>query len=201
MNRVITAALGASFLFVGGLTTAVAANTITLEPAHNMIMPHDTFSLDLYMDFSGEPTLGGALDVNYDTSMLMFDSFVFNEGWGDDASFRNDPADIGGGEIDGLNFGNFGGISGPAKVGTFTFTSTGMLGDTMVTPRDYDGALWTGFIADVTFEDQLVDYSGAMVHVVPEMEVWAMMLAGMGLLGWKARRSQQRKENDEALPA
>ena len=201
MKRAFGTVLGASLLLIGSVTTAFAANTVNFDPAENIILPHGTLTLDLYMDFTAEPTIGGTLDVDYDTSMLMYDSFVFNEGWGDDVAFRNNPTDLGG-ELDGLTIGQFSGMTGPAKIGTFTFTSTGMLGDTMVTPRNYDGTDWYPFfVADVTFADQIVDYSGAMVHVVPEMEVWAMMLAGMGLLGWKARRSQQRKEDDEALPA
>lgn len=51
-------------------------------------------------------------------------------------------------------------------------------------------------VAGDTFDTSLY---GVQIAMVPEMEVWAMMLAGMGLLGYKLRRRQNNDGNALAV--
>jgi len=172
--------------------TVSRAGSIWLTPAYQEVFPGGGAILDLNMDFTDDPTLGGAVDIFYDVTRLGLVSFEFNPALGDDPSFRNSPDELPG-ELNALNIGNFGGMSGPAVIGTLMFQAwpDAPVGPAALIVADSDDPLWgAGFFSSDTYEAQVVGYAGATVNVVPEMEVWAMMVVGMGLLGWQARRKK-----------
>ena len=57
-------------------------------------------------------------------------------------------------------------------------------------------APYGGFYSANTFDPQTVVFNGATVNVVPELETWAMMAAGIGFMSWKMRRRQESKAKE-----
>jgi hypothetical protein len=75
----------------------------------------------------------------------------------------------------------------------FAAISDALLGNTIawggiVDLRDANGNAVTGFSA--VSADTGFDYAGAYVDAVPEPESYAMMLVGLGLVGWMANRKR-----------
>lgn len=76
------------FFFASLLTTSAAAvNIIRLDPATVLADIGNDISFDLVMDFDSE-TQGGGVEITYDPSQLLFQSFVFDPMLVDDAFFR-----------------------------------------------------------------------------------------------------------------
>lgn len=73
-------------LLVSFVTTSQAA-TISLSPSSQYVALGSQISLQLNMDFTDDPTLGGGLDIYYDRSLLSFVSFTFDPALGDDPFF------------------------------------------------------------------------------------------------------------------
>ncbi len=157
------------------LSTMAQASTISLslntaEPIH----VGDDVSLDLKMDFTDNPTDGGAIDVFYDASLLELISYT-PESLGDPA-FAHIP-DEQPGKLNGIAFGAFGGLSGPAKIGTLVFqalttgiTELTLAENTLFGGGTFNMVVFTG--AQVTIQPSPVPLPGA---------VW-LMLSGLGLI-------------------
>ena len=172
--------------FTLGCASAQAA-TLSLIPVNQNVVLGNTVSLQLMMDFSDDATIGGGVDVFYDDSVLQFVSFVFDAGLGDDPAFRRQP-DALSGELNGLGFGEFGGLSGPSLVGTFTFnTLTSGSASFSLGVNDYPvGA----FYSATTYELQLVDFQGAAIEVsaVPVPAAAWLLFSGLVMVGAVSRR-------------
>jgi len=141
----------------------------------------DIITLDVLMDFTGDPTVGGGTDIFYDASVLSFQSFDFGTTTLTlDPSFSRSP-DVLSNELEGLAFGNFGGLSGPGIVGTLTFQAIAV-GDITLSMAETDNLLAGGaFTSATTFGPQAVSFGTADVSIVPvPAAVW---LFGSGLLG------------------
>ena len=89
-------------------------------------------------------------------------------------------------ELNGLGFGNFGGISGNYLVGVLTFDALAA-GVAALTMADNDVPAGSWF--DVNSNPMTIAYTGAEIHVVPlPAAVW-LMLGGLGmLLGFGKKR-------------
>ena len=205
--------LKASFVGLMSLAAVGIANasTVSLEPAHSDAPLGGVAALDLVIDFSdldAATTLqGGNVSVMYDPTILDFDYFEYNNA-GTDGYFNNElftrsptlPTEPTDGTLTGLVFGDI--VAGVptgtiGTVGTFYFNTLALAPEGTFVDIAEGGA---GFLT-LTFASLDPVMTGAMVHVVPEMEVWAMMLAGMGLLGWKVRRSQRGRQEDNLVAA
>jgi hypothetical protein len=166
-------------MFLGSVQ--VQAATITLSPLSSVVTLGSPVSLNIFMDFTGDPTLGGGVDIFFNSSLLSFSSFSFNPTLGDDAGFRRQP-DVEANKLNGLAFGNFAGLAGPGVVGTLTFNTlgTGLANFTMADNVSPAGA----FYSAVTFNQQTVAYNGATVNIssVPLPASGWLLLSGMGLL-------------------
>lgn len=141
----------------------------------------DIITLDVLMNFTDDPTLGGGTDIFYDASVLSFQSFDFGTTTLPlDVSFNRTPDELTN-ELEGLAFGNFNGLTGPGVVGTLTFQAIA-LGDTSLSMAVTSEALKGGdFISEADYSVQLVTFGSANVNVVPvPAAVW---LFGSGLLG------------------
>ena len=109
-------------------TTSHAA-TLTLTPSANTVAVGDQLQLDISMDFSDNPTLGGAIDISYDASLFDFISFSFDPAFPTDPGLSS-PGNAGNpilsaGSIQNIGFGEFfNGLDGPYVVGTLIFSST-----------------------------------------------------------------------------
>lgn len=196
-------------LMTGICFSQAQAGSVWLEPSTQDVLTNSPASLDLWVDFSDEAALGGGVDVFYDISRLTYVDTVFNDAVFNPAiptfDLRLPDTAHGANELHGLSFGDgVFGINGPYSVATINFMTTEVTGEALLTIQEATDPTTGGTFISFATNDPFTtapSFVGASVNVVPEMEVWAMMLAGMGLLGWKARRSQQRKEDDEALPA
>ena len=187
--------LGLAALSAVGFGQARAENSIWLEPdavpiPPAQVRPGDEFSIDLKMDFSADKTIGGGLDVQFDPDALAFVSFTFNSSFPTDPAFTRQPDVRAGGVLNSLAFGNFNGISS-GTVGTFKFKAvhagTSNI-ELLVDGRPGDTESIAGpFYSAVNSQLQQVNFKGAVITVVPEPEVWGMMLAGVGIVGWRAR--------------
>ena len=163
----------------------VQATTISLNPLSQNVALGNQVSLQLNMDFSGDPTLGGGIDILYNGSLLNFVSFTFNSVLGDDPSFRRQP-DIQINKLNGLAFGNFSGLSGPSVVGTLIFNTLGA-GTVNLTLAE-NSLPAGGFFSAATFNPQTVMFTGASVNIspVPEPASSWLFLSGLAvIMGWR----------------
>lgn len=165
---------------------AAQALSLTLSPPVTNTDAGQSISVTLAYDFAADPTLGGGVDLFYNDSALQYTGFTWDAGFADDPDVRRLP-DVLPGELNGLAFGEFtNGLSGPGVVGTFHFSVLQGGTSTLVLAGSDTPA--GGFFSAVTFDAQTVSYGTASVMAVPEADTWAMLLAGLGLVGWAARR-------------
>ena len=107
----------------------VQAAKVSLTSAVNFVTLGEEFSLDLVLDFSDQATLGGGVDINYDSDFVDFLGFEFNSDFllisdplftcpsGTNACTPIDQAD----KVENIVFGNFAGIGGVHTVGTVSY--------------------------------------------------------------------------------
>lgn len=169
------------------LSAAASAVSISLSPLTSSGPLGNQVSLQLNMDFSADPTLGGGVDITFDSSLLSFVSFTFDPTLGDDPSLQRQP-DVTPGLLTGLGFGNFNGLSGPSVVGTLIFNTLAH-GTAQLSLADNASPVGPFYSAN-TSNQQTVDYTGASVSISPVPlpgAVWLFM-GGAGLLGTMSKR-------------
>lgn len=107
-------------MIIGGFSVSAQAALVYLEPvsASSSYAIGDLVALDLKIDFSDKASMGGGVDVFFDQNGLEFTSWT-PEALGD-ADFRRSP-DAQPGKLNGIAFGNSGGLPATAKVGTLEF--------------------------------------------------------------------------------
>ena len=103
--------------------SAQAENHLRLEGPADAIQVGTPFSVSLVMDFS-DTTVGGGVNLEYNSSILSLDQASFAGGLGDDPDFQcpgsaavSCPVDI-----DYISFGSISGLSGQHTVATLSFT-------------------------------------------------------------------------------
>lgn len=177
-----------ALIIFGAIVTAQAA-TISLTPLTQDVNLGNQAVLKLSMDFTGDSTIGGGIDIFYDSSVLSFSSFVFDPIFtaSDDPTFRRAGDDMPG-EVNGIAFGNFGGLSGPSLVGTLTF-DTLAIGSAFLSMADNDTP--AGGFFSITASPQTVIFEGASVNVVPVPG--AFWLLGSGLIGFAGFRKKSKE--------
>ena len=151
----------------------------------------DTITIDILMDFTGDPTLGGGTDIFYDDSVLSFQSFSFGTTTLTlDGAFSRLPDDLPN-KLEGMAFGNFGGLSGPGTVGTLTFQAIAV-GDITLTMADTSNALAGGaFTSAISYGPQSVSFGSSEVSItnVPvPAAVWLLVSGLLGLTGVARKR-------------
>lgn len=144
----------------------LVAPTVFMTPATQSVPPNGTVTIDLMMDFTQEATLGGGTDINFASTRLTYVGFTFDPALGDDPAFRRLPDLQAPGLLNALAFGSFDGLTGPARVGTFTFQANGTQGATSLTmdSDEPDGEAGP-FVSFVTFQEMAVVFTGASVTV------------------------------------
>ena len=183
-KTVMGSAIVATLVGFGSLAEAA---TISLSPGHQDKMPGDTVSVVLGFDFTGGTSvLGGGVDVFYNSSVLDFVSFTYNPALAIDPDFSRVPDDMPG-EVNGISFGNFGGLSGTGVVGTLQFKAL-VLGQTPLTMADNNTP--AGSFFDVAAKQVTMNYQNAHVNVVPiPAAVWLFGSGLFGLLSVARRRA------------
>ena len=181
------------------LALPARANLISLHPSALAVSQGQAVMVDIRIDFA-DLTVGGAFDVLYDPMNLQLSSFDYNAGFlmavGDPA-FSVPPdncfvdgspsggCNVGDGEVNGISFGNFMGISGQHTIGTLVF-DTLKAGQTLLQTAATDDLLGGFFSAD-DFTPLPVDFDGAMVRVSEPLALWLMM-GGLMMAGLVQRR-------------
>ena len=170
-------------IFFSALTNA---STISLSlNTPGSIQVGDNVSLDLSMDFTSDPTVGGGVNILFG-SKLEFVSFTFDPGLGDDPLLRLNPIVSAPGVLNGLGFGNFAGLSGPSVVGTLILKA--------IAPGLADLALETnvlpaGGFFSLTGAPQTPTLTGTSFNIQPVPLPGAIWLAisGFGLLSLRKK--------------
>ena len=144
----------------------LVAPTVFMTPATQTVPPNGTVTIDLEMDFTQEATLGGGTDIHFDPARLTYVGFTFDPELGDDPAFRRVPDLVSPGLLNALGFGDFNGLTGPSRVGTFTFQVTSAQGVTSLTmDADEPDGFAGPFVSLVTGLEMAVVFTGAGVTV------------------------------------
>lgn len=143
--------------------TASHAATVSFSDTTASVGLNETFKVDLMMDFTGEATVGGGMDIFFDPTALSFSTFAFGS-----TTLVLDPGlsrspDLLPGKLEGLGFGNFGGIEGPGVIGTLTFQAIAVGSSSLTLASDQ--LIVGDFISRSTFASQVVDFGSANVNV------------------------------------
>lgn len=180
---------------LAGLSVSVSeAASVYLSPASqvniydpNASASENTVSVELWMDFTNEPTIGGGIDLDFqgDISMGVFTPTSY---------FTNtaDPDFTGHGTADAdndyeIHFGNFAGLSGVNKLGDISVNLLGPdEGQILLSINTF-----YGYFYGTNFLQQNVDLSGgAEFSAVPAPAgVWLLLT---GLAGLVTRRLATR---------
>ncbi|MEL7448709.1 MAG: hypothetical protein AAFN78_05840 [Pseudomonadota bacterium] len=115
------------------------------------------FDLQVWADFSQDPTLGGGFDIVYDDDALDFLSWT-PEPIGDPAFSR--LPDVFPGFLEGIAFGDFNGFTGPAQVGTLRFELVAPPMQSLLVELQETNSIAGPFLSVDTFTPQDVNYGG-----------------------------------------
>ncbi len=130
LNKLAKLAAVAVFMSAACSAQAVSLSLISSTPS---VTIGDTIELQVLMDFSDDPTLGGGFDIVFDPRLVSYvsESYLTDGALGSDPAFTRDDnplvtdinhrAEILPDRLVGAAFGNFGGLSGPAVAGSLFF--------------------------------------------------------------------------------
>ncbi len=148
--------------------TSANAITISLNPDEQTIKLGQEAVIQINMDFTDEPTIGGGIDIIFDNftngTELTFVSYeASNIG---DPFLRRDP-DVESNKLNSIGITDFNGLPEQALVGTITFLAN-EVGEFSLTPAESDG-IAGGFFAfvDTGVLEQNPDFVGATITVEP----------------------------------
>ncbi len=181
------------------------AASVSIQPSSSVVgsvLQGNYFQVDIYMDFSDDPTIGGGFDILFDSSLVSYvnGSFLIDSELTSDPALTRDgnlasPAanqvdvDVAGGKIVGAAFGDLIGLSGPSLVGSLTFLAEnpGLAGFALAATEN---PAVGNFVSTFTLEEQMVNFSGSSVQIsaVPVPAAVWLMLSGLAGIAGMARR-------------
>ena len=190
MKTIQTLRLAAAGAVLGLFAPLAQSASVFISPANSIVNLSDgTATLELFMDFSGNPTIGGGVDFAV-TGAGTLTEFTPSEWFNtvpDEffSGFRFDrpPAD---GDLE-VHFGSFFGLSGLNKVGDLTI-SLQSIGDISVAISI--NSFFGDFFPTTGLDPLQVDLIGANLTVVPVPAAVWLFLSGLGLLAGFRRRAQ-----------
>jgi len=111
-------------VYISSISGAQAANSLSLTAINSTVTTGSQATFELWMDFTGDSTLGGGVDIIFDNfingNQLSFNSYT-PEILGD-TSLINEPIVTNGKSLDGITFGDVNnGLEGSALVGILVF--------------------------------------------------------------------------------
>ncbi len=187
-------------LALSAIGPTAGANVISLSPLVHEVGVGQAVKFDINIDFVNT-TVGGAFDLFYDPELLSFVSFEF------DVEFLTTVADpdfavmpdnclldgpaisgciVGDGELNGIGFGNFDGITGSHRIGSVIFQTLDV-GVVALMMANNDSP-WEGFISAADASELFVLYAPAKVHIVPLPAGLWLLASALGLLAARSRR-------------
>ena len=160
-----------SGLIVGlSISSMTQAASVSLSPQVTSVNAGDNIAVDILIDFSDEPTLGGGIDVLYDASLVDYVSFSFN------SSFESlidplmscpsagvcDPVSSVG-LLENIAFGNFSGLGGSFNIGTLNFDA--LSAGSALFSTQANSSAGGPFVSANTWDVMPVTFNGASVTV------------------------------------
>lgn len=168
-------------------TGSAHAASVFLTPASQLVPPGtSTVTLGLFMDFTGNPTVGGGIDLALSgpISLVSFTPSSFFTGTADPAfsGFGTAQADA---DFE-IHFGSFSGLSGQNKLGDLTLSFVGIgTGSVSLAINSFYG----DFISTLGNVQQ-VTLTGAQVSNVPlPAGAWLLLTGVAALAGRRLRRA------------
>ncbi|MGZ8219033.1 hypothetical protein [Methylomagnum sp.] len=186
--RLFRKILAAALLVGAGAATSAEASSLWLNSLTPNVSVGDQAVFELWMDFTGDPTLGGGVDVVFDNftdgNQLAFAAYTA-EPLGDTDLISTPSVAAMGDRVEGITFGDLAtGLEGPALVGTLQFNANAA--------GNYNLSLVAaaGGFFSITGPEQFPTFTGDSVNVeaVPLPATgWLMLSALWGFFGFRTR--------------
>jgi hypothetical protein len=195
LNKLTRSFAAAVFMSAFSSAQAVSLSLVSSTPS---VTIGDTIELQVLMDFSDDPTVGGGFDIIFDDDpsdsrklvSYVSETYLTDTTLGSDPDLTRDdnpavldPAnrvDVETDRLAGAAFGDFGGLAGPATVGTLSFIADAAGAAVFSLDASTSDAVG-GFFSAGSFDEQFPDFNGTTVTVVPIPA--ALWLFGSGLVG------------------
>jgi hypothetical protein len=195
ITRIISTAILAVGLMASGFSASAA--TISMLPAVQNVADGATFSVEIWAFGLPVDTVGGALDITWNTADMTLNTFYiattdpqdsngyFSGPWDDVASFGSGVDTVSPGMLEGLFVTSFGGVTGDAPIARLNFTlGTGVTNSMITLAEAAIGGMWANddpVNGPMAFTNT---YSGATINPAAVIPVpAAIWLFGSGLVG------------------
>lgn len=188
MKTIQTLRLATAGAVLGLFAPLAQSASVFLSPANATVsLSEGTATLELFMDFTGNPTIGGGVDFSV-TGAGSLAGFTPSDWFGSvpDPFFSGFGTDLADGDLE-VHFGSFFGLSGLNKVGDLTINLES-IGDISIAISI--NGFFGDFFPTAGLDPQQVDLIGANLTVVPVPAAVWLFLSGLGLLAGFRRRAQ-----------
>jgi len=179
---------------MGLISGAQAADSLSLITSNPTVTAGSQATFELWMDFTGDPTMGGGVDVVFDNftngNQLSFNSYT-PEALGDTSLINVPTVNVNGKSLDTITFGDVNnGLEGPVLVGTLVFNALAAGDYTLSLIDSVDAA---GFFS-ISGTPQSPAYTSASLTVTPSAvplpaTAW-LMLSGLIGIAYRSKVKQ-----------
>ena len=181
-------------IYMSLISGAQAADSLSLITSNPTVTAGSQATFELWMDFTGDPTMGGGVDVVFDNftngNQLSFNSYT-PEALGDTSLINVPTVNVNGKSLDTITFGDVNnGLEGPVLVGTLVFNAL-VAGDYTLSLIDSVDA--AGFFS-ISGTPQFPTYTSASLTVNPSAvplpaTAW-LMLSGLIGIAYRSKVKQ-----------
>ena len=181
-------------VYMSSMSGAQAADSLSLITSNPTVTAGSQATFELWMDFTGDPTMGGGVDVVFDNftngNQLSFNSYT-PEALGDTSLINVPTVNVNGKSLDTITFGDVNnGLEGPVLVGTLVFNAL-VAGDYTLSLIDSVDA--AGFFS-ISGTPQFPTYTSASLTVNPSAvplpaTAW-LMLSGLIGIAYRSKVKQ-----------
>lgn len=172
----------ATLIALGSLASNAQAQTLEVDPSLKTVNVGDVFTLDIMGKGFINPIIGGGFNLSFDSSVLHIDSVDIPAAW--EFAPQTGSIDNLTGNLSNVAFNTFvSPKSGDFTTATIHFSTVGA-GNSAITLTSSA----TFPFADSVGNPVSVSFLSGSIAAVPEASSISMMLAGLGLIGYMARR-------------